>query len=102
VFFIWRKLSAATTPENLKIAADAPGEKTAGGFVGVLLGVITAALLLSFMSFIPGVAGLLAGLGVLGKFALHLGTRPGDPAAGWFADRALLAPPPRNSTARTR
>ena len=34
-------------------------------------------------------AGLLAGLGVLGKFALHLGVALAIPAAGWFADRAL-------------
>ncbi len=89
VFYIQRKLANATKPENLKLAPDVPGEKTAGGFVGVLLGVIAAALLLSFMSFIPGVAGLLAGLGVLGKFALHLGVALAIPLAGWFADRAL-------------
>ncbi len=89
VFFIQRKLANATKPENMKLIGDAPGEKTAGGFVGVLLGVITAALLLSFMGFIPGVAPLLAGLGVLGKFALHLGLALALPAAGWFADRAL-------------
>ncbi|MDP3543070.1 MAG: hypothetical protein Q8T11_11450 [Elusimicrobiota bacterium] len=89
LFFIQRKLANATKPENLKLAPDAPGEKTAGGFVGVLLGVITAALLLSFMPFIPGAAGLLAGLGVLGKFALHLGVALAVPVAGWFADRAL-------------
>jgi len=89
VFFIWRKLSNATKPENLKLAADAPGEKTAGGFAGLLIGVITAALLLSFMPFIPGAAGLLAGLGILGKFALHLGVALAVPTAGWFADRAI-------------
>lgn len=89
VFFIQRKLANATKPENLKIADDVPGEKTAGGFVGILLGVIAAALLLSFMPFIPGMAGVLAGLGVLGKFALHLGVALAIPAAGWFADRAL-------------
>lgn len=89
LFFIWRKLSNATKPENLKFAPDAPGEKTKGGFAGLLLGVITAALLLSFMPFIPGAAGLLAGLGVLGKFALHLGVALAVPTAGWFADRAI-------------
>jgi len=89
LFFIQRKLANATKPENLKIVDEGTGGKTAGGFVGVLLGVITAALLLSFMPFIPGAAGLLAGLGVLGKFALHLGVALAIPAAGWFADRAL-------------
>ncbi|MDO8757038.1 MAG: hypothetical protein Q7J64_03405 [Elusimicrobiota bacterium] len=89
VFFIWRKLTNATKPENIKLAPDAAEEKTAGGFVGVLLGVIAAALLLSFMPFIPGAAGLLAGLGVLGKFALHLGVALAVPMAGWFADRAI-------------
>lgn len=89
VFYIQRKLANATKPENLKLAPDVPGEKTAGGFVGVLLGVIAAALLLSFMTVIPGVAGLLAGFGVLGKFALHLGVALAIPVAGWFADRAL-------------
>ena len=89
VFYIQRKLANATKPENLKIVGDEPGEKTAGGFVGMLLGVITAALLLSFMGFIPGVGGLLAGLGVLSKFALHLGIALALPASGWFADRAL-------------
>ncbi len=89
VFFIQRKLAAATKPENLKLAADVPGEKTAGGFVGALLGVIAAALLLSFMAFIPGMAGVLAGLGVLGKFALHLGVALAFPAAGWLIDRAI-------------
>lgn len=89
IFFIQRKLANATKPENMKLVNDAPGEKTAGGFAGLLLGVITAALLLSFMAFIPGVAPLLAGLGVLGKFALNLGVALSIPAAGWFADRAL-------------
>lgn len=89
LFFIQRKLANATKPENLKIVDDSVSGKTAGGFVGVLLGVISAALLLSFMPFIPGAAGLLAGLGVLGKFALHLGVALAIPAAGWFADRAL-------------
>ena len=89
VFFIQRKLANATKPENMKLTADAPGEETAGGFAGLLIGVITAALLLSFMGFIPGAAGILAGLGVLGKFALHLGLALALPAAGWFADRAL-------------
>ena len=89
VFYIQRKLANATKPENLKIAADDPGERTAGGFVGILVGVITAALLLSFMPFIPGMAGVLAGLGVLGKFALHLGVALALPVGGWFADRAL-------------
>lgn len=89
VFYIWRKLANATKPENLKFAPDAPGEKTAGGFAGILLGVISAALLLSFMPFIPGVAGLLAGLGVLGMFSVHLGLALALPIAGWFIDRAL-------------
>lgn len=89
LFFIQRKLANATKPENLKIAEDVPGEKTAGGFVGILLGVIAAALLLSFMPFIPGMTGVLAGLGVLGKFALNLGVALALPAAGWFADRTL-------------
>lgn len=89
LFFIQRKLANATKPENLKIVDEGTGGKTAGGFVGVLLGVITAALLLSFMPFIPGMAGVLAGLGVLGKFALHLGLALAIPAAGWFTDRAL-------------
>lgn len=89
LFFIQRKLANATKPENIKIAEDAPDQKSAGGFVGVLLGVIAAALLLSFMPFIPGMAGVLAGFGVLGKFALNLGIALAIPAAGWFADRAL-------------
>lgn len=88
-FYIQRKLANATKPENMKLAADAPEEKSAGGFAGMLIGVITAALLLSFLAFIPGVGGLLAGLGVLGKFALNLGVALALPAAGWFADRAL-------------
>jgi MFS family permease len=89
LFFLQRKLANATKPENIKLAEDAPDQKSAGGFVGILLGVIAAALLLSFMAFIPGVAPLLAGLGVLGKFALNLGVALAIPAAGWFADRAL-------------
>lgn len=89
LFFIQRKLANATKPENMKIAADAPDQKTSGGFAGMLLGVITAALLLSFMTFIPGVAPLVAGLGVLGKFALNLGVALALPGAGWFADRAI-------------
>ncbi len=89
IFFIQRRLANATKPENMKIAADAPGEKTAGGFAGLLIGVIASALLLSFMGFIPGVAPLLAGFGVLGKFALNLGVALAIPAAGWFTDRAL-------------
>ncbi len=89
VFYIQRKLAGATTPDNLQLAPDVPGEKTAGGFVGALLGVIAAALLLSFMAFIPGITGVLAGLGVLGKFALHLSVALALPAAGWLIDRAI-------------
>lgn len=85
LFFLHRWLAGATKP-------DAPSEPGApagkpGGFVGVLLGVMAAALLLTAVPFIPGVAGLVAGLGVLGKFALHLAIALALPAAGFFGDR---------------
>lgn len=89
LFFIQRKLANATKPEAMKLAADDPGEKTSGGFVGVLLGVITAALLLSALGMIPAAAAMIAGFGVLGKFLLNLGVALALPAAGWFADRAI-------------
>ncbi len=91
LFFLHRKLAKATTPGEARIALNAPGEKTAGGFAGMLLGVIAAALFLSFLPMIPGAAGVIAGLGVLGKFALHLGVALAIPAAGWFVDRKIRA-----------
>ncbi len=93
LFFIQRKLAAATKPAEGAAANRAGTEKGAGGFVGVLLGVVAAALVLSALPFIPGLGGLVAGLGVLGKFALHVGVALALPAAGFFADRALRRRP---------
>jgi hypothetical protein len=88
IFFIQRKLAAATKPAQPAPAPEAPGQ-AAGGYVGLLLGVIAAALAVAAFPFIPGVAGFVAALGVLGKFAVHLGIALSLPAAGYFVDRFL-------------
>ncbi|MEK7859024.1 MAG: hypothetical protein AAB320_07770 [Elusimicrobiota bacterium] len=87
VFYLQRKLSAATKPENMA-ATEAPASK-AGGYVGLILGVLSAALILTALPFIPGAGAMIAGLGVLGKFVLHLSVALALPIAGYFADRAL-------------
>ncbi len=61
----------------------------AGGYVGIILGVLAAALILTALPFVPGLGGWVKALGVLGKFALHLGVALAGPIAGYFADRAL-------------
>lgn len=89
LFFMQRKLASATKPEALHIAA--PSAKPAGGFAGMLLGVIAAALLLSFLPMIPAAAAWIGSIGILGKFLLHLGVALTLPAAGWVADRRIRA-----------
>ncbi|MBI3288109.1 MAG: hypothetical protein HYZ74_01165, partial [Elusimicrobia bacterium] len=90
IVFIQRKLANATQA-GAAPPASGGAAPVKGGYGGLLLGVIAAAFLLSFASLIPGLAGAIASLGVLGKFAAHLGVALALPLAGWFIDRAIRA-----------
>jgi hypothetical protein len=87
LFFMHRKLAAATKGEAMRLAPEEA--KTSGGYAGLLLGVIAAALLLTALPFVPGAGAAIAALGVMGKFALHAGVTLALPALGWFVDKAL-------------
>ena len=86
---IIRRRLAAATKESQVVGIRQFAAPTKGGYVGLLLGVMASAILLTALPLIPGVAGMLAGLGVLGKFLLHLSVALALPMAGYFTDRTL-------------
>jgi hypothetical protein len=97
LFFLQRKLAAATKPEAVA-AADAaqaardagrgPAAKAGGAYIGLILGIVAAAVVITALPMIPGVAGALAGLSVLARFAVNLGLTLLIPAAGLLIGRA--------------
>lgn len=97
LFFLHRKLAHSTTPEAVA-AADAEHKQLeagpeqapakAGGYVGMVLGIVAAAVIITALPMLPGIGGFMAGLGVLAKFGINLGLTLGVPAAGWFIGRA--------------
>lgn len=97
LFFLRRKLASATTPEAMA-AADAElaaheadpnaAAKPVGGYVGLILGIVAAAVVITALPMIPGVAGALAALSVLMRFGVNLGLTLLIPAAGYFIGRA--------------
>jgi hypothetical protein len=99
LFFLHRKLAAATKPEAIAQADEAqkqrdgePADHRSTGYVGMILGIVAAAVVITALPMIPGVAGFLAGLGVLAKFLINLGLTIALPAIGFFATRAKPAP----------
>jgi hypothetical protein len=95
MFFLQRKLAAATKPEAIAAADEAqkrreaqPAPMAAGGYVGLILGIAAAAVVITAMPMIPGIAGALAALGVLAKFSVNLGLTLLIPLAGWLLGRA--------------
>jgi len=97
LFFLRRKLAAATTPEAMAAAdaeqtaheADpAAKPKATGGYVGLILGIVAAAVVITALPMIPGVGGALAALGVLTRFGVNLGLTLLIPAAGYIIGRA--------------
>ncbi|MBI3566496.1 MAG: hypothetical protein HY079_14980 [Elusimicrobia bacterium] len=95
---IWmhRLLAKSTTPEAVAAAdahqGDAAPSKNAGAYVGLILGIVAAAVVITALPMIPGVAGLIASLGVLGKFALNLALTVAFPVAGALIGRGKAAP----------
>jgi hypothetical protein len=97
LFTLWKKLGAATKPEAVS-AADAaqaqreagagPAVKAGGAYVGLILGIVAAAVVITALPMIPALAGAMAGWGVLGRFALNLGLTLLIPAAGALIGRA--------------
>jgi|GEM_PF-6427503 len=96
LFFLRRKLSAATKPEAIAAADAAQTEREAGGtaskaggaYVGLILGIVSAAVVITALPMIPGVAPALAGLGVLVRFAINLGLTFLLPGVGAWLGRA--------------
>jgi hypothetical protein len=96
--FLLRRLAAATTPDAIAAAdaAVAASDKSgtpvraphSGGYAGLILGIVAAAVTITALPMIPGVSGLLAGLGVLGGFAVNLGLTLAIPLAGYRVGRA--------------
>jgi hypothetical protein len=97
LFFLHRKLAAATKPEAVA-AADAAqaareagqGEahKTGGAYVGTILGIVAAAVAITALPMIPGVGGALAALSVLARFGINLGLTLLLPLIGALIGRA--------------
>lgn len=89
LFILYRKLTAATKPEAIA-QAEADQKANEGkpskpsGYVGLILGIVAAAVVITALPMIPGVAGFIASLGVGGKFALNLALTLLLPVAGAF------------------
>ncbi|MFI5347163.1 MAG: hypothetical protein ACHQ51_12390 [Elusimicrobiota bacterium] len=97
IFFLWRKMAKATTPEAMAAADAAQAQREAGegaapkaggAYVGLILGIVAAAVVITALPMIPGMAGVIAGLGVLGRFALNLGLTLLIPLGGYLIGRA--------------
>jgi len=97
LFFLQRKLAGATKPEEIaaadagqkeREAGPAAPAKGAGAYVGLILGIVAAAVVITALPMIPGVGPALAGLGVLARFAINLGLTLAIPAAGLLIGRA--------------
>ncbi|HXS99420.1 MAG TPA: hypothetical protein VN915_01995 [Elusimicrobiota bacterium] len=97
LFFLRRKLASATTPEAMA-AADAElaaheadpnaAPKATGGYVGLILGIVAAAVVITALPMIPGVGAALAALSVLMRFGVNLGLTLLIPVAGYLIGRA--------------
>jgi hypothetical protein len=96
LFFLIRKLASATKPEAIAAADEAQRQREANegapkatsGYVGLILGIVAAAVVITALPMIPGIAGALAGLGVLAKFGVNLGLTLLIPLAGYLIGRA--------------
>ncbi|MDE2511607.1 MAG: hypothetical protein KGL74_10845, partial [Elusimicrobia bacterium] len=97
IFFLWRKLAKATTPEAMAAADAAQAQREAGegaapkaggAYVGLILGIVAAAVVITALPLVPGMAGVIAGLGVMGRFALNLGLTLLIPVGGFLLGRA--------------
>ncbi len=97
LFFLRRKLAHATKPEAVAAAdaaqkqredGQAPAAKTGGAYVGLILGIVAASVVITALPMIPAAAGLMASWGVLSRFALNLGLTLLIPAAGALIGRA--------------
>ena len=96
IFFLIRKLASATKPEAIAAADEAQKQreanegapKTTSGYVGLILGIVAAAVVITALPMIPGLAGSLAALGVLARFGINLGLTLLIPLAGYLIGRA--------------
>jgi hypothetical protein len=97
LFFLHRKLAAATKPEAIAAADAAQAQheadptaapKATGGYVGLILGIVAAAVVITALPMIPGAAGMLAALSVLARFGVNLGLTLLIPLAGYLIGRA--------------
>jgi hypothetical protein len=98
LFMLYRKLAGATKPDAIKAADEAQAQreagaagseyKPAGAYVGLILGIVAAAVVITALPMIPGVAGFMAALGVLPKFALNLALTLVIPAVSMLIGRA--------------
>ena len=59
-----------------------------GAYVGLILGIVAAAVVITALPMIPGLAGALAGLSVLARFGINLGLTLLIPGAGALFGRA--------------
>lgn len=89
VFFARKRLAKASTPGAEEKEGDAPSPALSGGFVGLLLGVIAAAVIAVSLPMIPAVGAWIGALSVLGKFLLQTGIAMALPTAGFFLDKHL-------------
>lgn len=97
MFFLRRKLSAATKPDAMAAAdaaqaaheADpAAAPKATGGYVGLILGIVAASVVITALPMVPGMAGALAALSVLARFGVNLALTLLIPLAGLLVGRA--------------
>jgi MFS family permease len=92
LFFLQRKLASATKPEAIAAAQEIQKQREAsqgqspraGAYVGLILGIVATAVVITALPIIPGVAGFIAGLSVSAKFGINLVLTVTIPLAGYW------------------
>ncbi len=90
VFFLIRKLASATKPEAISAADEAQRQREAhegapkatSGYVGLILGIVAAAVVITALPMIPGRRRLARGLGRAGQVRRQPRPDLADPARG--------------------
>ena len=90
-------MAAADAEQAAHEADPTAAPKATGGYVGLVLGIVAAAVVITALPMIPGVGAALAALGVMARFGINLGLTLLIPAAGYLIGRAKGRKAPKKS-----
>jgi hypothetical protein len=96
LIYLWNRMRTSTKPEAVaaadaaqaqRDAGEAAAHKAGGAYVGLILGIVAAAVVITALPMIPAAAGMLAALSVLARFGVNLGLTLMIPLAGYLIGR---------------